>query len=143
MCLTAKNNHCFRVATKDIVCYKVVRGEHLRDTNNPNKHTSNLRYFTPYTMTLLPDEVINGTVPFEAKGTCQTFRYKDECLIEKGYIHTFAEYPKNWAAKHSCGWFEVFVFKCIIPKGTRYVKGTFEGTTAYASKKIVFVEQGI
>ena len=135
MCLVAKNNHCFRYAKKDIVCYKVLRVIY----QNVFNHIEFLHYVTPFRLITIPDNVINGNVPYVALGKCATLRDLDECLIDRGYVHTFAEYPQAWMANHPVGH---AVFKCIIPKGTRYAKGIFaDGFVSYASKKIVFVEK--
>lgn len=135
MCLVAKNNHCFRYAKKDIVCYKVLRVTY----QNVDNHLELLNYVTPFRLITIPDNIINGEAPFVACGKCTTIRTLDECLIDSGYVHTFAEYPQHWMANHPV---MHVVFKCIIPKGTRYAKGIFaDGFVSYASKKIVFVEK--
>ena len=127
MCLTVRNNNCFRYASEDIVCYKVLRL--VKEIN---------RYVTPYRLIGIPDEVLDGKAPFKALGKCRTRYAYDECTINGGYIHTFANYPKEWVDNHRIGY---VVFRCVIPKGTRYAKGYFCGVDAYASKEIMFIEE--
>ena len=142
MCLVAKNNNCFRIARKDIVCYKVIaiytaKGNYAKAIGNDKK------YLTPYRKVEIPWEIIIGAEPMKAFGKCTTIRSGTECIIDSGYIHTFAEYPKQWLVNINDS-HPYHVFKCIIPKGTRYVKGTFYGSTlseSYASKQIVFIEE--
>lgn len=127
MCLTVKNNkNCFRYASEDIVCYKALRL--IKETN---------RYVTAYRLIDIPDEVLDGKFPFKALGKCNTKYTHDECFINGGYIHTFADYPKEWVDNHN----GYVVFSCVIPKGTRYAKGCFCGVDAYASKEIMFIEE--
>ena len=142
MCLVAKNNHCFRVATKDIVCYKVI-SVHTYNEEHARATGIDKWYLTPYRQFEIPCEVVNGSKPMKAIGKCHIKRIDDEFIVDSGYIHTFAEYPKQWLVNID-GSHPYHVFKCIIPKGTRYVKGTFCGGgffESYASKQIVFIEE--
>lgn len=136
MCLTVNNiNNCFRYASEDIVCYKVL---HLLTDEERYIINETNRYVTPYKFIGIPDEVLDGKSPFKALGKCHTIYKDNECFINGGYIHTFAEYPKEWIDNHKIGY---VVFRCVIPKGTRYAKGYFCGVDAYASKEIMFIEE--
>lgn len=142
MCLIAKNNHCFRIAHKDIVCYKIM-AVYTYNENYAKVIGCDKKYLTPYREVEIPWEVISGAEPMKSVGKCKTVRSGTECMIDSGYIHTFAEYPKQWLINIGDS-HPYHVFKCIIPKGTRYVKGTFCGGgffESYASKQIVFIEE--
>jgi len=135
MCLNTTKN-CFRYAKKDIECYKVmIDGPyHLK---------------TPYVKDIVPFEVINGAKPFVAKGRAFTLTDKDKNTktIFNGYIHTYTTMDgalaecRSWNTER----FEIpeplIIFKCIIPKGTRYAKGSYKTRDAYASKQVVFKER--
>lgn len=130
MCLTSKSNK-LEVAEKDIVCYKCMAFDELEEL-----------FRTPYQYVSIEKEIISGKKPFCAKGGLKKFKDKDgNICFEGGLIHTFKSLKD---AKELCDfWREGVIFKCIIPKGTKYVLGQFESfindyCTSYASKKIIF-----
>jgi len=125
MCLTSKWRFPKR-AKKDIVCYKVLE----RDDEGKLR--------TPYIDTYIN----NISTPFIAKGISLSFDNKYE--KGKGYIHTFTklsflelEYSTTLTFRFI--FHPPVVFKCIIPKGTKYHTST-DGKE-YCSKKIIFKEK--
>jgi hypothetical protein len=134
MCLYKdKKHHPFNhplIAEKDIVCYKQL----CVNWNNA--------IVTPITKTLIPIKCIHKNkkkrVPFKAE-ILNKFRFiwghvlgfSDE--VTDGFIHTFSSNPLHYNY-----FLDGHVFKCVIPKGTKYFIGN-DGD--YASEQIIFVEQ--
>ena len=66
--------------------------------------------------------------------------------VGDGAIHTFSSITN---ARKDRGWhrswhreFDYIIYKCIIPKGTLYYEGTFNGDMrAFASNKLIFKEE--
>lgn len=110
------------IADKDIICYKKLR--QIEETV----------YVTPCTYIQVPIECIQDKVPFEATILHKfsfiwrhVFGFVD--FVEDGFIHTYQE--DNGRRNYE-------VFKCIIPKGTKYFVGIHGD---YASEQIIFAEQ--
>ena len=118
MCLVSKWRFS-KKAKEDIVCYKILgkMGE---------------GYYTPY-----QDVKVDVTKPLKAVGNSITFF--DPLEKRSGYIHTISslEYIKMYL--HDFDGIEFAVFKCIIPKGTKYHKS--KDGTEYCSRKIIFDKQ--
>ena len=114
-------------AKEDIVCYKVLC-----------VHDGNL--YTPYTADEVPYQIYKGEVPMvgdplKSRRIFKRIFHSD--VIEEGYIHTFrVEQCALSTAEHfeRMG-FKTRIFKCIIPKGTYYYRGTERD---YASEQIVY-----
>ena len=132
MCLNTTKN-CFRYAKNDIECYKVlVEGSY--------------HYETPFAREIVRSLHLNGKEPFAAKGRAYTRLFNNSRSIDIGYIHTFTNLEN--AIKDCYCWYGIYlpndihIFKCVIPKGTRYAIGQFkEWKDAYASKQIIFKEE--
>lgn len=110
------------IADRDIPCYKKLQ--------QVGKNT----YITPITDTQVPIECIQDKVPFEAQILSKFKFIWNHILgfgrfVEDGFIHSFQE---------DDGYRLYEVFKCIIPKGTKYFIG-YEGE--YASERIIFLEK--
>lgn len=120
MCLVSKWRFSKR-AKKDIVCYKI-----LERTGG--------EYYTPYL-----DTEVDITKPFKAKGISLSFNNNTRYEKTKGYIHTISDLGliKHYIEGMSCS--HPVVFKCIIPKGTRYHKS--QNDNEYCSRKIIFDKQ--
>ena len=135
MCLWIKTKKML-VAEEDIVCYKT-----LSKTNDGG-------YCTSYTNTYVPESVINGSDLFKAEGPLKleknercknSTRYKYS--TEGGLIHSYAckEDPFETNKKYN---FDDTIFECVIPKGTKYYVGLFDGNSeSYASQCIRFVKK--
>ena len=115
MCLTSTRRFAKR-AKENIVCYKIL----LKDDED--------NYFAPYR-----DNIVDINKPYKAKGISLSLLNWNE--KGKGYIHTLSCIPdKSWLSE----WDNPVVFRCIIPKGTKYHKGNYND---YCSKKIIFKEK--
>lgn len=147
MCLWIKDKKAL-IAEKDIVCYKKL--EELKRANGEIAY-----YITPYMFSSVDVDMVSGKKPFKAKciGYGGAHRRKNgvghiidekgvsdkhpeyNYSIKSGYIHTYQDF------KAACdGLYESDrIFECIIPKGTKYYAGIFDGgAPSYASKEIVF-----
>ena len=110
------------IAEKDIVCYKKLQpvGDNI--------------YITPVLDIRVPIECVQDKVPFEATifnkiGFIWRHVLGFSALVEGGFIHTF---------QRDNGYRLYEVFKCIIPKGTKYFVGKEDD---YASERIIFLEK--
>lgn len=119
MCLVSKWRFPKR-AKKDIVCYKIL--EKVKTDNSDE-------YYTPYL-----DVKVDITKPLKALGNSITFIDP----LEKGsrYIHTISslDLVNHYIWEMNCS--RPVVFKCIIPKGTKYHKSLYNNE--YCSRKIIF-----
>lgn len=110
------------IADRDIICYKKVQ------------QVGKDAYITPCTNAEIPIECIQNKVPFEAQ-ILSKFKFIWRHVfgfgrfVEDGFIHTY---------QADNGWGFYKVFKCIIPKGTKYFVG-IQGD--YASERIIFLEK--
>lgn len=133
MCLIKdKKHHPFNrplVADEDIVCYKVL-----------------FQYFvdfpdilrTPYQYQKIRIQVyLDYQIPFTAwdEHEFRSFwRHKlgFSRVVESGFIHTYRDNHSILSFRNE------YVFKCIIPKGTKYFIGV---DNDYASERIIFLEK--
>lgn len=130
MCLTTKQSN-WLIAEQDIECYKML--EKWYDTwGNPY-------YRTPYREWLVRGDIINGKEDFVANGVPHFspmyigsghYYYQ----IEEGAIHAYQELSK---ARSEAGLW-CMVFKCVIPKGTKYAVGLYGDICA---EKMKFVQK--
>lgn len=134
MCLIKnKKHHPFNrplIAEEDIVCYKQL---YINCFNE---------IITPYTEIPVPTKCIQKDkrkrIPFKAEILNKfMFIWRHVLgfsnIVTDGFIHTFS-------SQHycNCGWGNC-IFKCIIPKGTKYFISKDEGE--YASEQIIFGER--
>ena len=127
MCLTPYANSDFKVADKDIVCYKVVEKRANGIYNSPCiwfEYVIRVSY--------------KDSVEFDFK------RHK----ITKGMFHSYASWID--AGKQCKEWNGIYepkikyrVLKCIIPKGSVYIIGFFGSRfiSSYASREIKILEE--
>lgn len=126
MCLLSKTDIPL-IAKKDIICYKVL----TEDNYSPY-------YYRNYTAAIKNSDVIQDKTPECIKNFSNLFK------ISRGFIHTYSElanlkyelYSTQSALLLLCK-----VYKCIIPKGSKY----FVNTTGreYCSKQLKFIEECI
>lgn len=119
MCLIIKKSSVALIATEDIICYKV-----LTYIITVGKWLTYFKY-SPVT--------IGDT--YHSELTRQELTITD--AIEKG-LHSFAslEDANNFVSDR----LNVGVFKCVIPKGSTYYKGSFFNWKSYASDTLVYIE---
>jgi hypothetical protein len=137
MCLFTKAKHPL-IAQEDIVCYKIV---HL------DWHRGGGHFITPFQHTPIPDDVMSGECPFKATGKKSALRVENGygsfsgngLVIDSGYIHAWVDENVSLTLSDRAA-----VYKCIIPAGTKYYKGWFNGWAAYDSicaEEIKFIER--
>lgn len=157
MCLYTKANAVPQVAEKDIECYKF-----LIHCIQERARIDRIGYKTPCQYTFLNDDIVEGKTDFKAKGlqiVNKTGRYdrqnniwRNYTKIGSGFIHTFialsdAEtFVKKWQSVSSDrDLIPCVIFKCSIPKGTKYYKGKLSSINSkddcYASPRIRFIEK--
>lgn len=120
------------IAKEDIVCYKILHLNYITKM-----------FVTPYTRIPIPIECIQKNkikrIPFKAE-ILNKFRFICRHvlglsnIVTDGFIHTYSSEISYYRLE-----FRDCVFKCIIPKGTKYFIGEHENV--YASEQIIFVEQ--
>lgn len=134
MCLIKnKKHHPFNhplIAKEDITCYKELR-----------VNFANI-LITPHTNVVVPIKCVQKNkrkrIPFKAE-ILNKFKFiwrhvlGFSNIVEDGFIHTF-----SLSIPHRDLFYCNRVFKCIIPKGTKYFIGE---DNDYASEQIIFVEQ--
>lgn len=141
MCLIKnKKYHPFNrplIAKEDIVCYKVLTRFY---DDSPDIFRTPFQYEK-----IRVQAYLKYQIPFIAEDKyklCSFWRHKlgFSRIVESGFIHTFTDiHPISLPISvHRALHRGEFVFKCIIPRGTKYFIGI---NNAYASKKIIFLEQ--
>lgn len=83
--------------------------------------TPPIEYVTPY---------FGFRVKIPGSYTSKLILHGDEVNIG---LHSFAD-------KNSCILHSEFVVECIIPKGSYYYKGTYDGSVSYASDKLEYIK---
>ena len=134
MCLWIKNKKLL-VAEEDIVCYKTLS-------------KTSAGYWTAYTATYVPEDVVNGSNLFKAEGELKLEKkdhYKKrehyKYATNGGLIHTYACKDDPFETNKHYN-FDDTIFECVIPKGTKYYVGLFDGVSkSYASECIRFVKK--
>lgn len=131
MCLTVGRSAEMLTAEEDIVCYKILK----KDSEG---------YFTPYR-----DFAVDmDSKILKAEGEIKVLHFLSAVpekgkMIEGGVIHTFELFEdadeEIFRSGATPGIYEIF--KCIIPKGTKYYKGRFGTLSSYGSLCIKFVEK--
>ena len=122
MCLIT-NERRERIAECDIPCYKVLVEYGVN------------KYRTPTIGALVPDDVLDGTRLMVASGDEEIHLDFGCYSVGGGFIHSYAELTLAEIKTYSLGYRALF--KCVIPKGERYLVSS-DGTQ-YASKSIRFV----
>ena len=112
MCLISKWRFP-KKAKKDIVCYKILRSG------------SDGKFYTPFI-----GEEVDTSKPLIAKGS--SFSIFDPFEKKGGYIHSFKDCHYDFSKTQ--------MWKCIIPKGTRYHEEAFD-ESEYCSRKLIFLEK--
>ena len=126
MCLISKTDIPL-IAKKDIICYKIL----MEDNCSPY-------YYRNYIAAIKNSDIIQDKTPERIEPFGSVFK------ISRGFIHTYSEltnlkyelYSTQSALLILCK-----VYKCIIPKGSKY----FVNITGqeYCSKQLKFIEECI
>lgn len=121
MCLTTRNSIPI-IAKKDIICYKIYNKTEEGYLSSPYLgYIASMQNFTKLEST----PISNGCA----------------YLINNGF-HSF-KHLKD--AKHEIKWYPFIyknniIYKCIIPKGSKYYRGIFAGSIAYCSESLILKE---
>lgn len=128
MCLELRMFARVRIAKKDIEVFKVMK-----------KTVEPYIFLSPYMRaqcSLGPTPIVDVQKEKD---------YRGDRVVKSGW-HSFGSEveakreAEDWefGAAHRYG--THMVLRCLIPKGARYYKGTWNGQVSYASSQIVFVE---
>ena len=151
MCLKVKKTEegvlPVKIADKDIRCMKVLEVDEYG-------------YRTPYRYKQLHPDVVGGKEDFVAERNApgdyeedeeETFvaMHEEYAEIGAGAVHTYAYTEDSDKAIRSEVAFlrrmwcprATVVFECVIPEGTEYIEGVYEGHKCYGSKSIRFVRE--
>ena len=129
MCLITTKN-IPKIAQEDIVCYKYYRFK---------KKDGKSELFSPYYKAPVPN--LNEIVSTELDELPEpTDPSKDlYCIINKGF-HSFKYLDDLTKELYFWPLFDVKIFKCIIPKGTKYYEGNYIDLPSYCSESIILKE---
>lgn len=140
-----------------VTVYKVIEAiEHYMVTKEDDLESIKLTITrkTPFRGIILSEDILNGTVPFVAKGeSCIFGEYQDNIgrtyakKINGGFIHSYA--TKQSVVKEYFQFYypteckkmgvKIEIYECEIPAGEGYWEGLFDGyAPSRASKSIVF-----
>ena len=122
MCLTTRNSIPI-IAKKDITCYKIYNKTGEGCLSSPYLgHIPSIQNFTKLEST----PIMMGFGKY---------------IIKKGF-HSF-KHLKD--AKHEIKWYPFIyknniIYKCIIPKGSKYYRGISAGSITYCSESLILKE---
>lgn len=136
MCLTTVQTRWLR-AKEDIVCYKLLDRDKFYNPIYALYVKGITEYQTPFRGTPINNEVLEGKKYFRAKGWSTFEPGLGGYHITEGAIHACATEEKAWDY-YKYGSMGNSIFKCIIPKGTRYAVGIDDDICA---KKIKFIKR--
>ena len=134
MCLITTKN-IPEIAQEDIVCYKFYVLHKVKDDINLPSYDKD-GYLSPYqgmpaptinkvTNTLLDRAYLSKyTAVYMVGRGFHSFKYLDDLIEELDF----------WLS------FDIKIFKCIIPKGTKYYEGRYTVDSSYCSESIILKE---
>lgn len=127
MCLIS-NTKTIRRSVVKRTCYKVVLKHQTRG------------YITPFIQKAIPQEAINGEVPFVAEGKVRKFFNE----IYSGVIHCYfsSTDAKDLARRLHVGGCEAEVYECSIDEGVKFYEGKdYDNLFVCAAKQIRFIRK--
>ena len=122
MCLISNFDHP-SIADRDLTCYKVYI-------------LINDRYKSPYQKADMPKIGELATTSLQESGTY---------LVEKGF-HSFVSLVdaiNEVRLITTIYSYETYIFKCVIPEGTKYYEGSFNCNPSYCSESIIIEELAV
>lgn len=138
MCLITYMKHP-QVAQQDIVCWKILREEQF-------SHKENLvvTVYRDFAVTLDKEITPHGSPDVRETRMFDNGEQVQCFAVNGGFFHSFVSYQdavveademlyirRNFSSKT-----KLILAECIIPKGTEYYRGTFDGIQSYASRKL-------
>ena len=124
MCLLVNTE--YKIAKEDIICYKVLYKSHYDQSLH-----------SPY---FAFKWELNKLTKAKGKPYIRTIEGQKKKKIMKGYFHTFKTIKSAKNLKRRL-YYGQFIYKCIIPKGTKYWEGTFNDCKGFASKNLIIKEE--
>lgn len=159
------NQEILLVAKKDITVYKIIKVHPAYSDNNYDinksisakllEHPQDYKYKSLYLSANVDSDCVENEIPYKADGVCKrlpelNYMYSPiyKYRYAEGLIHGFrTKKDANFFITHSLSkqypynLCTCILYKCIIPKGTKYLDGIDdEGNSSYAAKTIVFKE---
>ena len=140
MCLIIKKadaDHCMKTAEEDIICYKVLEWGEIFVNLGDGKCHSKPVFTTPY----MKHDIEIGLHYIDSHDwlDIHPLSYSSYDMgVGTGVFHSY----KNREDAESYKRMDLCVAKCIIPKGTEYIEGTYynasnEECPSYGSKEII------
>ena len=143
MCLYRKLSDKLSIASKDIVCYKVVVVPYDVRHKFKTKLLRLLHLWKHYETFFMNTEItIGSTVIAQPVSTERVLAHMDKYqdIIEGGFIHSYQK-KKDAKRFQKSRAYRCDVVKCIIPKGTYYFIGfDVDFIQQYASTQIKYVK---
>lgn len=139
MCICIKIDkveESYKIADEDIICYRILY------LAGGNLYVSPIRGYTVASV----NDIIGYTDMCISPSVEMLSRYPGYAIVGAGVIHSYKEDPRDILSLLPSN---MHLFKCIIPKGTRYVEGLSGALikeekyvlAAYGSKKITYIER--
>lgn len=130
MCLTLTEKSEIKVAEENIICYKVVRKLH------PGVYKSEFfgHLYVRAQLNKMSEDILSIT---------PSCIINDQRTVEKGF-HSFTckeDAYKYKATRGNKSDVPYIVVKYIIPKGSKYIEGTYGEYPNYVSDKIICVQE--
>jgi hypothetical protein len=122
MCLTIKRNQKAKIAEEDIIVYKQI----TRIKDHPRTYLS----FYRKASVILGKTYISGLTKEDYDGVSEGLHSFESMERTIEDIKESPEYPNQGV-----------IVRCIIPKGSKYYKGTFCNMVGYASNTIVYTKE--
>ena len=137
MCLITTKN-IPEIAQEDIVCYKFYVVHKVKDDINSSSHDKD-EYLSPYWDMRAPNINEVANTELDKAYLCDSNTSNLNYFVRKGfhsykYLDDLIEELYFW---QPC---DAKIFKCIIPKGTKYYEGEFDDSTSYCSESIILKE---
>ena len=136
MCLITTKN-IPEIAQEDIVCYKFYVLHKVKDDINSPYDKD--KYLSPYRGVPAPNINEVANTELDKAYLCDSNTSNLKYFVMKGfhsykYLDDLIKELSFWLS------YDTMIFKCIIPKGTKYYEGTFDGSSSYCSESIILKE---
>lgn len=128
MCLRVENNTKIETAQEDIICYKVFRTELL---------SGRFGLLSPYRkMKYIPDVLYTLEKPLKIEMAWA-------CLVVEEGFHSFVSRDSAQAFLDDNYVRKPAILKCKIPKGAKFIRGTFINYESICSDQIIVLQESV
>lgn len=128
MCLTVEYNAKIETAQEDIICYKVFKTE---------VHTGRFSFISPYRkMKYIPDVLYTLEKPLKIDIAWA-------CLVVEEGFHSFVSRDSAQAFLDDNYVRKPAILKCKIPKGAKFIRGTFINYESICSDQIIVLRESV